>query len=275
MTRLTGRAIFITGAGSGLGAATARLCAREGAKVACLDNNADAAEAIADEVRGTGAEAVALQADVSNWAQMETASARAVEALGPIYGVVASAGISSANPSHKMGEEEWDRLIAINLKGVWLASRFLLGQMMDQGAGSIVNIASVGGLIALPMIPHYAAAKAGVMGLTRQLAGDYGSHGIRVNSVCPSEIATPMLVAAAERRARAAGEADPVAAGKIELERHANYHPMGRLGTPEDIANMSVLLLSDETSWVTGQEIAVDGGFTVARPSFPATITRD
>lgn len=271
MTRLGGRAIFITGAGSGLGLATAEVCAREGAKVACLDYRTEAAEAAAARVRELGSQAVALTADVSNWSQMEAAAQQAVEALGPIYGVVNSAGVSSGNPSHLMSEEQWDQQIAVNLKGTWLASRFLLEQMMANGGGSIVNIASVAGVVALPGIPHYAAAKAGVLGLTRQLALDYAPHGIRVNAICPSEVITPLLLGAAERRARAAGEVDPVAAGRAELESHAEYHPLGYLAAPEDIANAALVLLSDETSYFTGQEMIVDGGFTIARPSFRNT----
>lgn len=139
---------------------------------------------------------------------------------------------------------------------------------MAAGSGSVVNIASVAGVIALPGIPHYAAAKAGVLGLTRQMALDYAPHGIRVNAICPSEVITPLLMASAERRARAAGEADPVAAGRAELESHAEYHPIGHLASPQDIANAALVLLSDDTAYMTGQEMIVDGGFTIARPSF-------
>jgi len=268
MGRLAGHAIFITGAGSGLGAATAELCAREGAKVACLDHRVEAAEQVAERVRELGTDAVPLQADVTSYDQMAEASAKATQILGPIHGVVASAGISSWNPSHQMPEEQWDQLIAVNLKGVWLASKFLLEGMQRLGHGSIVNIASVAGLVGLPGIPHYAAAKGGVVSLTRQLAVDYAPHGIRANAICPGEIPTPLLVAAAERHARNAGAEDVAATARQNLDSHVRDYPLGRLGRPEDIAAMAVNLLSDESSWVTGQAIAVDGGFVTARGGF-------
>ncbi|MGJ3508278.1 SDR family NAD(P)-dependent oxidoreductase [Enemella sp. A6] len=268
MARLDGQAIFITGAGSGLGAATAELGARERAKVACLDQRLEVAEHTAARVQELGSEAFAVEADVTNFAQMARAAEQATEALGPMHGVVASAGISSWNPSAQMPEEQWDQMIAVNLKGVWLASKFLIEGMQQLGGGSIVNIASVAGLVGLPGIPHYAAAKGGVVSLTRQLAVDYGPDGIRVNAICPGEVPTPMLVSAAERHARKAGADDVSATARQNLEAHARDYPLGRLGRPDDIASMAVMLLSAESEWVTGQSIAVDGGFTTARGGF-------
>lgn len=161
-----------------------------------------------------------------------------------------------------MGKDQWDQMISINLTGVWHTARHLLGPMLERGHGAIVNIASVAGQVGLPGTPHYSAAKGGVIALTRQMAMEYADRGIRVNAVAPGEIPTPMLTTAFTKRALRAGRTDTEVAVEEILDDRVRDYPLGRLGTAEDIAACVAWLSGDEASWVTGQTITVDGGFT-------------
>lgn len=252
---------FITGAASGLGCAIARRLADDGCAIVAVDRDRAALDRVVADLAATGARVTALQVDVTDFDAMQRAGEQA-EAFGAIDRVVAVAGITSFGEAHSMGKDQWDQMISINLTGVWHTARHLLGPMLERGHGSIVNIASVAGQVGLPGTPHYSAAKGGVIALTRQMAMEYADRGIRVNAVAPGEIPTPMLTAAFMKRALRAGRTDTEVAVERILGDRVRDYPMGRLGTPEDIADCVAWLSGDEASWVTGQTITVDGGFT-------------
>lgn len=182
--RLTDKIALITGAGSGFGRASALRFAAEGASVVCVDRNADAAHSAADDIAAAGGTALALTADVSSAADAERMTTTTLEHFGRIDIVFANAGIPGSGDAHTTTEEEWDRVIAINLKGVWLTSKYALPHMVERRSGVIINQASVGGLIGIPGIFPYAAAKGGVISMTRQMAAAYAPHNIRVNAIC-------------------------------------------------------------------------------------------
>jgi NAD(P)-dependent dehydrogenase (short-subunit alcohol dehydrogenase family) len=262
--RLEGKVVIVTGAGSGLGEASATLFAQQGAAVGCVDLFADAAERVAESIRASGGRAVAVAADVSSAADAERMVAATVEAFGSLDGVYANAGIPGSGAAGDITTDDWDRVIAVNLTGVWLTSKFVLPHLLAKGGGSIVNQASVGGLVGVPGIASYAAAKAGVIGLTRQMAVEYAPKGIRVNAVCPGTVPTPLVRRTYEQAggfaaaAEAAGERDVDAL----LEKARMRFPIGRLGTPLDIAHAALFLLSDDSAWITGIALPVDGGMT-------------
>jgi NAD(P)-dependent dehydrogenase (short-subunit alcohol dehydrogenase family) len=238
--RLGGKRALVTGVASGIGAACARLFAREGARVAGLD----LAKPPAD---------VALvafhEADVREEAQVKSAVEAAARALGGLDVVVNAAGVAGGGPAHLCELAEWKRVLDVNLTGTFLVSKHALAPMLEKKSGSIVNLASVEGLEGGEAMSAYNASKGGVVLLTRNLALDYGVHGIRVNAVCPGFIRTPMT----------APLADP---GFAEITRRIEEaHALGRLGEPEEVANVALFLASDEASFVTGASFTVDGGF--------------
>ena len=183
--RLTGRTALITGAGSGFGEAASLRFAEEGAALLCVDLDGDAAARTAAAVTAAGGSARAFQADVADVAAMEAAAAVALELSGRIDVVFANAGIAGAGTALSTTPAEWDRVIAVNLTGVWLTVRAVLPAMLEQRSGSIVCTASIGGLIGVANIASYAAAKGGVVALVKQMAADYSRDGIRVNAICP------------------------------------------------------------------------------------------
>ncbi|GAB7100582.1 SDR family NAD(P)-dependent oxidoreductase [Thermobifida fusca] len=252
--RLTDKIALITGAGSGFGRASALRFAAEGASVVCVDRNADAAHSAADDIAAAGGTALALTADVSSAADAERMTTTTLEHFGRIDIVFANAGIPGSGDAHTTTEEEWDRVIAINLKGVWLTSKYALPHMVERRSGVIINQASVGGLIGIPGIFPYAAAKGGVISMTRQMAAAYAPHNIRVNAICPGGVYTPLVELSRQKRGLTASsveEANAIAA--------RNY-PLGRLGTVEEIASLALFLASDEAAWITGGIYPVDGG---------------
>ncbi|MDH3687771.1 MAG: SDR family oxidoreductase [Myxococcales bacterium] len=250
MARLEGKRALVTGAASGIGAACALRFAQEGAAVAGLDvqQPADAAWKEAVELAPRSHFGIA---DVSDEAQVTEAVAAVREALGGIDVLVNAAGIAGGGPAHLVQEGDWDRVLDVNLKGTWLASKHVLPAMLEGGGGSIVHIASVEGLEGFEGGSAYNASKGGVVLLTRNMAMDYGRRGIRVNAVCPGFIETPLLESVL---------GDPAMATYRERIREA--HQLGRLGKPEEIAQAALFLASDEASFVTGVALPVDGGFT-------------
>lgn len=166
-------------------------------------------------------------------------------------------GIASEAPCHKMELSDWERIIRVNLTSMFLTSKYVLPGMIERKYGSIVNMASVQGLLGLAGYPHYAASKGGVISLTRQMAREYAAAGIRVNSIAPGTIDTPLNKQVLERAA------DPEALRAVWMK----MHPLGRLGTPLDVANAALYLASDESSWVTGQCLIIDGGLTACAPA--------
>ncbi|MDG2304040.1 MAG: SDR family NAD(P)-dependent oxidoreductase [Candidatus Binatia bacterium] len=261
--KLEGKRIIVTGAGSGIGAASAALFASEGASVAAVDRSAEAAAETASKIATAGGTSIAITADVSSLPDMERMAQEAASALGSIDGLFANAGITGVGDAMSMDLQTWDRVIAINLTGVWLSNKVVLPFMVENGGGSIVNQASIGGLVGIPGIAPYAAAKAGVIGLTRQIAVEFGNRHVRVNALCPGTVPTPLVTATyAERAAQNIPTATGSMSAEEGLKNAVKRYPIGRLGTPEDIASFAQFLLSDETGWITGGVFAADGGYT-------------
>lgn len=253
--RVEGKVAFITGAGSGLGRASALRFAEEGAKVVLADLDEVAVQAVAAEIMAVGGEAIALEIDVTSFASTESAVAAAASTYDRIDIAFANAGIGGNGNAHDLEEEQWDRVIDVNLKGVWLTARHVLPIMQAQGSGSFIAQASMGGLIGLNGIFPYTAAKGGVISMTKQMAIAYGPDGIRVNAICPGTIPTPLVYTSRE------GREGPDAKSNQEIDEEvALRFPLRRLGEPNDVANMAVFLGSDESKWVTGGIFPVDGG---------------
>ncbi|MGU3438189.1 SDR family NAD(P)-dependent oxidoreductase [Actinomycetes bacterium M1A6_2h] len=246
----TGKSAFVTGGSAGMGASTVRGFAEAGAAVAIVDLDGDAAQKLADELTGNGFRALALQCDVSDEDQVAAAVKATVDAFGSLDMAFNNAGIMlSPVDSADETAEAFDKIVAVNLRGVWASTKYELVQMRKQRSGSIVNCSSLGGLVGGDGRATYHATKHGVIGATKSNALQYGKHGVRVNAVCPGTISTPMV-----ERMIAGGELDP--------ETAASGVPLGRLGRPEEIAAAVLWLCSDAASYVTGVALPVDAGYT-------------
>ncbi|AGB22256.1 dehydrogenase of unknown specificity, short-chain alcohol dehydrogenase like protein [Mycobacterium sp. JS623] len=252
--RLQGKVALISGAGSGIGRAAAQQFAAEGAKVAVLDLNADAAKETADIVASTGGTAIAVVANVSVAADVAAAVEEAVAQLGAINVLYNNAGVDSTGSIDVAEEGDWDRCFNVNAKGTYLLSRAVIPHMEATGGGSIVNQGSVAALVAVPNFAAYCAAKGAVVSLTRSMAIDCAPKGIRVNAICPGTVFTPLMEPML--RARGGGDLD---AG---LAKTVAKYPIGRLGTPEDIAAVALFLSSDDSGFMTGSIVTADGGMT-------------
>jgi len=250
MERLKNKVALITGGGSGIGRATCLLFAREGAKVVVADYIAEGGNETMQQIRAGGGEAIFVQADVSKSADVQNMIAATVQTYKRVDVLFNNAGIEG--PSAKLAnykEEDWDRVIAIDLTAVYLGMKYVIPEMLKQGGGVIISTASVAGLVGFPGSGAYAAAKAGVINMTRMVALEYADKNIRVNCICPGIIETPMV--------------DRVM-GNRPKDRVVKAEPIGRLGQPEDIANAALFLASDESSFATGAPFIIDGGY-VAR----------
>jgi len=245
--RMQGKIALVTGAGSGIGRATAVRFAEEGARVACADRDAEAAVATARMIGSHDKEALALTADVTNEASCAKMISETVARFGGLTTLVNSAGVRPDRPDPLPALGEWQRAVDINLTGTYLAARAALPALSASGAGSIVNLASIFGLVGGSTGPGYAASKGAIVNLTRQMAIDCAPT-VRVNCVCPGVIETPMT---------AGLRVDPAWAQKV-LKRY----PLGRFGQPEEIAAAILYLASDEAAFVTGVALPVDGGYT-------------
>ena len=250
--RFAGRVALVTGGASGIGRATALAFAREGARVAIADLEAqtDAAAAVCEEIIGSGGEALFQRCDVASEEDVEALVRMVVERFGRLDLAFNNAGIEGKpGETHRCTTENWDSVTGVNLRGLWLCMRAEINQMLAQGGGLVVNCASIAGLAGFTNVPAYVASKHGVVGLTRAAALEYARRNIRVNAVCPGLIDTPMA-------RRVVRDDQALAAALTEQE------PVGRLGKPEEIAAAVLWLCSPEASFVTGQALAVDGGWT-------------
>jgi 3-oxoacyl-[acyl-carrier protein] reductase len=268
MQKLVGKVAVITGAGSGLGKAIARRFAIEGAKVVVADIHADNGRAVAEQIAAGGGEALAVTTDVADPAQVQSLFDATVSRFGTVDILVNNAGIAEMNPqtqerirersmamlsggerqslgvTRDLSDADWRRMLEIHLFGSFYCTRAALAIMEDKRSGVIINMASVAGLMGLPGAPHYGAAKAGIIGLTKSVAGEVGGSGIRVNAIAPGLIDTPMT------------EGIPPMAKQMVLFRI----PLGRVGVPDDIAGTALFLASDDAAYITGQVISPNGG---------------
>jgi NAD(P)-dependent dehydrogenase (short-subunit alcohol dehydrogenase family) len=258
MKRFENHVVIVTGAASGIGKACALRFAQEGANVVCLDVSDDACEAVAADCREKGVEAFNAHCDVTNPDEIESAVKRTLERWRRVDVLVASAGIYSGSPLPEVSLQQWQRLIDINLTGVFLANRAVAPVLMQQESGSIINLSSMAGKTSFPASAEYSASKSGVIGLTRSVAMDLAPYGVTVNAICPGNTLTEMVKRVAEQ----AGTQDGLTA-EAWLEMRASDCPMKRLAEPWEIAGVAAFLASEDARYITGQSIEVDGGMVL------------
>ena len=250
--KLAGKVALITGAGSGMGKVTALLFAAEGARVAVADIAEAGVEQTAREIKERGGESFAIRTDVSKAADVSRMVDETVKRLGPPNVLYNNAGIEGESAFvANMTEEAFDRVIAINLRGVFLGMKYALPHMVKLGGGSIINQASIAGMVSVRGGIAYSASKAGVIAMTRVAAFEYGRYNIRVNCICPGAIETPMA-----ERIRHGAPPNPRAVAKISV--------LGRMGVADEIAKTALFLASDDSSFATGAPFVIDGGWTIS-----------
>ena len=253
-----GKVVIITGGAYGIGRGTAIAFAREGANVAIVDINEDAGNAAVSQLKDLGGAGLLVRADVSRGDGCKRVVAETVDAFGGVDVLFNNVGIQSPDSYlnvEDMPEEMWDRILDVNLKSYYLMAKYAIPEIRKRGGGAVINTASVQGLQSQKLVPAYAASKGGIMSLTRQMALDYAAENIRVLAVNPGTIDTQMVRAAA---ALEPGDPDEI------IQKWGKGHPIGRVGTPEDIANVVLFLASDKASFMTGEFVNVDGGFMAA-----------
>ncbi len=250
--RLQNKVAIVTGAASGIGAATAERFAHEGAKVLAADRNAEGVQATVERIAAAGGEALGLHVSVQNEADVAAMIGTGLDAWGRIDILVNNAGVASGQSLHELTSDEFDRVLGINLKGPLLCCKHVLPVMLDQASGAIVNVASISATCGIPNQSIYAPSKSGLLQLTRQLAVEFADRNIRVNAVSPGTIETPLIGGPVHNPTHLTG------ALKWLWERH----PISRFGKPIEVANAILFLASDEASFITGANLAVDGGYT-------------
>lgn len=247
--RLQNKTAIITGAGSGIGRATALVFAKEGAKVVVADWSQDSGQETAEMVKETGGEAVFVKADVSKAQDIEQMARVCLENFGKVDILVNNAGIVKMGPLHQTSQEDWEAVLNVNLKSVFLACKAIIPEMLKQGQGKIVNVASIAGLVGFENIGPYCASKGGIIALTKEMALEYAKNKINVNCIAPGVIKTAMTKDMLS---------DPKTRESFEIAT-----PYPRLGEPEDIAFAALYLSSEESDFITGEILVVDGGWTI------------
>jgi len=243
-----GKVALVTGGASGIGEACVQAFARDGAKVVVVDLNSELGEKTVAAVKNAGGDAIFLQVDVSDPKAVEQMVADTVKVFGSLDIAVNNAGIGGElNPTGAYSIDGWQKVIDINLNGVFYCMRYEIPQMVKQGGGAIVNMASILGAVGFATASAYVAAKHGVLGLTKAAALEYAAKGIRINSIGPAFIKTPMVTDSMDEQT---------------LEQIAGLHAVGRLGEPEEVASLTTFLCSDDASFMTGGYYLVDGGYT-------------
>ena len=252
MKRFKNKVCLITGAGSGIGKATALAFGKEGAKVVVADVNLEDAETTAEILRGSKCEAIALKVDISKREDVENMIKMTVDTFGRLDCAVNCAGIAGpvSLPLHEYPDEFWHQQINVNLTGTWYCMKFQITQMLKNGGGTIVNLSSAAGLIAQPENSPYAASKHGVVGITKTAAKEYATKNIRINAICPTAVETPMIMEGRRKLAY-----NPEA-----KQQAINFQAMKRMGRPEEIADVALWLSSEQSSFITGLAMAADGG---------------
>lgn len=254
MNRLQGKVAIVTGSALGIGHATSLLLAREGATVAVTDLKNEEGEALVRDIHDAGGSAVFWQLDVSDESAVEHVFSEVRARFGRVDILVNNAGISGVDkPTDKVTEEEWDKVISVNVKGVFLCTKHIIRYLRETDSGSIINLSSIYGLVGAPDIPAYHASKGAVRLMTKTDALLYAKDGIRVNSVHPGYIWTPLV----ENLAEVSGQDTETFRENLE-----KLHPLGHIGEPEDIAFAVLFLASDESKFMTGSELVIDGGYT-------------
>lgn len=253
MGRVESKVAVVTGAAMGIGKAAAVALAREGAKVAIGDINDEVGQATAREIKASGGEAFFQHTDVSSTKDVQSLVEEAVKRYGRLDILVNNAAVAIPGTAVEISEDDWNRVVNTNLTSVWRGMKFAIPHMIKAGGGSIINVASVQGLIGFPGWSAYAAAKGGVDALTRQVAVDYAPHNIRVNSVAPGTIMTPMN----EKIFREAQDPQQL------IDNWNSLHALGRFGQSEEVGNVILFLASSESSFITGDVIRVDGGMAI------------
>lgn len=245
-----GKVVLVTGGAGGIGRAAALAFGRAGASVVVADLSVDGGHATAAMIVEAGGKALFVPTNVTRAREVQALIDKAVATYGRLDCAFNNAGIEEEHlPLGEGDEEQFDRIMGVNVKGAWLCMKYEIRQMLKQGGGAIVNTASVAGLVGAPTQPIYAASKHAVVGMTKTAAAEYGRAGIRINSVCPGVINTPMLARALER--------EPQREKKLR-----SVHPIGRFGEAAEVANAALWLCSEQASFVTGHQLAVDGGLT-------------
>ena len=249
--RLQGKVAIVTGAGAGIGRGIAERFAREGASVIIAERDADSGESAAQSIRAAHGTAFFVETDVASEAQVGAMAEKTLDRYGKIDVLCNNAAVllfEKETRAHELSNETWDRTMAVNLRGYWLTSKYVIPAMLSRGGGSIIHVASPTGFLGFPRLTAYSTSKGGVLGLMRAMAVDYAPDQIRVNAIVPGTIDTPM---------NALELSDPEA-----RERYAEITPARRLGTPDDLAGIAVFLASDESDYCVGGIFTVDGGLT-------------
>jgi meso-butanediol dehydrogenase/(S,S)-butanediol dehydrogenase/diacetyl reductase len=250
--RLKDKVALITGAGSGIGRASAIRFAQEGARVVVVDWKPQGGQETVAKIRAQGGEAIFVEADVSRDEDARRMIQTAVRAYGGLHVLFNNAAIQVFGTLPDTSEADWQRVMDVNLKGVYLGCKYAIPQMIAQGGGSIINMSSALGLVGDPDLPAYGATKGGILAMTRSMAQAHGRQGIRVNAICPGDVETPIV------EEYFAHQPDPEEARR----RIAAEYALGRIARPEEIANVALFLASDESSFITWTYIVVDGGLT-------------